>query len=342
MEHSETGREGPGKSTGPREIAYLAFAAIPIAIYALAMVIFEAGDFDATKLESELRETAIQISRDAVFLEARARVIWLSTVLLYYVLTAAVIVTGVAALKRSLTPRGFNQALFLWGALSCVGLAHLAYVAGNNGTALGAIFHFPFGILSKSNHFDPTRLAHITMMVSIVNVLAAIAPFAVALGASATLVPFVDADPMRHLHRLSGRMRRLKTLVNMGSALLAAGVLHMQAWLGWPIVFITEPKLAAAMTNWSFALTAFVGIVFSLMIAFLYIPCASVLAKRAEDNLRQLPSDRIDCPVEEWLEKHGFSSAPAKQIPQILAVLAPLLASSTGATLAGFGNSVGN
>jgi hypothetical protein len=328
----------------PKEICYLAFAALPISIYALAMVILEQGDFGSMALESKLAAIA-HAAKDhsalELFAEGRLRLLWLSSVLLYYILAVAVIVTCILVLQRSLTPKGFKQALVLWTALSCVGLGHLAYVAGND-TALGAIFRFTFESLQNSHFFKPLELTHIWNMVCIVNLLAAIAPFAVSLAAAACLTPIVAVDPHQYLQRLADRSHQLKTVVNLGSALLVAGVLHMQAWLRWPIVFVDDAKLANAMNDWNLALTTFIGSVFSLMIACIYICCAKVLTKRAEANLRQSPGDALDSSLEDWLEKHGFSSEPTQQIPQILAIFAPLLAGPVGSALTGLGNSVGH
>lgn len=334
----------PGSLGVPREICYLAYTALPVSIYVLAIVILEQGAFGALALESKLAVIAHATKVNSaleLFAEARLRVLWLTSVLLYFILAIAVIVTSVRVLQSSLTPKGFKLALVLWTGLSCAGLGHLAY-ASSNDTALGAIFRFTFESLQNSHFFKPLELAHIRVMVYIVNVLAAIAPFAIALAASACLAPMAAADPRLYLQRLADRSRQLKTVVNLGSALLAAGVLHMQAWLRWPIVFVDDAKLAYAMNDWSLALTIFIGTIFSLMIACVYICCAKVLAKRAVANLQQLPADAFDSSLEDWLEKHGFSSEPMRQIPQILAILAPILAGPVGAALTEFGNSVGH
>ncbi|MDD5462657.1 MAG: hypothetical protein PHG00_13665 [Methylococcales bacterium] len=62
------------------------------------------------------------------------------------------------------------------------------------------------------------------------------------------------------------------------------------------------------------------------------------LMNRAKAKLRQLPPDAIDSS----LEKHGFSSEPMQQIPQILAIFAPLLAGSIGEALTGMGSAYGH
>jgi len=325
-----------------KEIYYLAFAALPISIYVLAMVIFEQGNFGSMALESKLAAIA-QATEDysslVLFAEGRLRVLWLSSVLIYYILAIAVIVTCTLTLQRLLSPKGFRQALILWAALSCVELGHLVYAAGGD-KALGAIFRFTFESLQSSRLYKPLELAHIRNMVHIVNLLSAIAPFAIALAAAVSLTPMVAASPRQYLQQIADRSRQLKAVVNLGAALLVAGVLHMQAWLRWPIVFVDDAKLASAMNDWGLALTTFIGSVFSLMIGCIYICCAKALAKRAEANLRQLPADAVDSSPDDWLRKHGLSSELMQQIPQIVAIFAPLLAGPVGAALTGLGISV--
>jgi hypothetical protein len=80
----------------PREIYYLAFAALPISIYVLAIVILEQGDFGSMVLESKLAtitHAAKNRSVPELFVEGRLRVLWLSSVVLYYILAIAVFVT---------------------------------------------------------------------------------------------------------------------------------------------------------------------------------------------------------------------------------------------------------
>jgi hypothetical protein len=345
MEPNQIDPNPEGNRGTLKEIYYLAFAAVPISIYVLAIVILEQGDFGSMALESKLAALAHAAKSHSVvdlFVEGRLRVLWLSGVLLYYTLSIAVIVTCLSVLQRSLTPKGFKQTLVFWAALSIVGFCHLLYAAYNP-TALGSIYRFTFESLQNSNFFKPVELARIRNMVYIVNLLAAIAPFAIALAASACLTPIVTNDPRQYLQQLAERSRQLKTVVNLGSALLVAGIIHMQAWLRWPIVFVDDAKLADAMNDWSLALTTFIGCVFSLMIACIYICCAKILAKRAEVNfLRQLPPDALDSSLDDWLEKHGFSSELPQQIPQILAIIAPILAGPVGAALTDLGNSVGH
>jgi hypothetical protein len=344
MAQNQTDPKSSENLGGSREIAYLAFAALPISIYALAVVIFEQGNFGSMAMELKLaaidHATKSQ-SALVLFIEGRFRILWLTSVLLYDVIAVAVIVTGTLVLKSSLTSKGLIQALVIWMVLSCFELIHLAYAASHN-MAFGEIFRFTFESLQHVHRFKALELAHIRDMVYIVNLLAAIAPFAIALAASASLMPIVAADARRALQRVADRSQQLKSVINLGSALLVVGVLHMQAWTRWPIVFVEDDKLAAAMTNWSVALATFFGCVFSLMIASIYVCCAKILANRAKSYLQQLPADTLDSSVENWLAQHGFSFEPTQQIPQILAILAPLLASPVGAAVSGIGSSIGH
>jgi hypothetical protein len=57
-EHCKLNREVSGKSAAWGETVYLAFAAVPVSIYVLAMVILEQGGFGTAVAESKLAAIA--------------------------------------------------------------------------------------------------------------------------------------------------------------------------------------------------------------------------------------------------------------------------------------------
>jgi hypothetical protein len=343
MQDGQLDRRRLGKYLESGEGVCLIFAAIPLSVYVLASVIFELGGFGLTGLGQKMA-AALGSSQDitavSMFAESRARLLWMATILLYYLLAAAVIALAFFSLRRSLSPRGFKFVSVIGGVLALITLGQLVYSVWNE-TALGAIYRFTFESLQNSHRFLASELARVKAMVTIVNVIAAIVPFAIMLAGCSTLAPLAGTDPSNQLRHIEGQMRRLKMVVNIGSAMLVAGVLHMLAWLRWPIVFLGDPDLANQINDWSLALTIYWGAVFSLMIVTLYTLCSLVLIGRVETALGQVSSKLTYCDVQEWLEKHGFSSAPVRQIPQILAVLAPLLAGPVGSALTGLGSSSG-
>jgi hypothetical protein len=129
------------------------------------------------------------------------------------------------------------------------------------------------------------------------------------------------------------QMRQLKKFIGIVSVMLVAGVLHMIAWLHWPTALIADKSLAAHVVNFSEAIGLYWGATFSLLIATFYIPAAWSISKRAEDIITAYPEQTQGMEMQEWLQKHSMSLSPLQQVPQLLAMLAPLLVGPIGATV---------
>ncbi|BBA36674.1 hypothetical protein sS8_4751 [Methylocaldum marinum] len=203
--------------------------------------------------------------------------------------------------------------------------------------SVNAIFHLTYGMLEASGYFSPSQLAVILGLVTLVNLITALAPFAIILAGSSSMTPFKDLPPDQVLHLLEGRFSHLKNAVNLGSAMLLIGVMHMLTWLRWPVVFLGQGKLAEEAVNWSFTLSMYWGAVFSLMVISFYVPCTLALYTRAKHEFnRSFPSaEHPD--LWKYLEGFGISRDPIRQLPQVIAMLTPFLGGSVGASLANLG-----
>ena len=82
------------------------------------------------------------------------------------------------------------------------------------------------------------------------------------------------------------------------------------------------------------------GTTFSLLIAALYISGVSYLSGRTAALLEVHPEVCEGEKTEEWLRKQGLSFSPLHQIPQILAVFAPILTGPIGSTLTSMTGSI--
>ena len=130
---------------------------------------------------------------------------------------------------------------------------------------------------------------------------------------------------------IANQMRQLKMFIGIVSTLLVSGVLHMIVWLHWPTFLIVDNQLAQQVEEFSEAMSLFWGAAFSLLIAAFYIPAAWSLSKRAKMVIAEQIGDDMevqDC----LLQKHRISLAPLQQVPQMIAMLAPLLAGPVGST----------
>ena len=135
-------------------------------------------------------------------------------------------------------------------------------------------------------------------------------------------------------------MERLKSLLNGGSALLVVGVLHMHVWLRWPAALVHDPRVGAEILGFSSAVSIFWGVAFSLLIMAFYLPVAALITDRASAILAQSPEEAGGKDAKEWLQEQGLSMTPTRQLPQIAAMLAPLLAGPLGRVLGDFTNPI--
>ncbi len=115
--------------------------------------------------------------------------------------------------------------------------------------------------------------------------------------------------------------------------MLAIGILHLHAWLNLSAILSTTDILIAAINDMSLSISIYWGVSFTVLIAAIYIPMSLNIKANAQSALMSKHQD-ID-KTRKWLEEHDLLFSTAKQLPQILAVFAPLLAGSFGSTLLG-------
>jgi hypothetical protein len=169
-------------------------------------------------------------------------------------------------------------------------------------------------------------------LVSGINIMAAIVS-TLALVTGCCIMADKNKSSKDDLQFLIIQMRQLKKFIGIVSIMLVAGVLHMIAWLHWPTALIKDESIAMHVVNFSEAMGLYWGATFSLLIATFYIPAALSISKRAEDILTEHPEQTQGMEMQEWLQKHSMSLSPLQQMPQLLAMLAPLLVGPIGATV---------
>lgn len=311
----------------------------PILVMLLAGLIFEFSAFDLVGLSGQLdallrgapeRDTA------AILGESRARLLWSTAVLLSTFTGLALVIAAIAVMRRCLAGVALRLYLLLGLVLAAVNTLQLL-LGGMMESGTSAIFSFTYDSLVRSGQFEADRLLALRVVMYGLNGLSAIAPSLAFLAACSTLVeaPGGTSDLLDHL---KARMRGLKMLLNLGSALLVVGVLHMTAWLRWPAVLVAEPAVAAEIEGLALAITLFWGAAFTLLIVAFYVPASFILGRRAEAAIAAAPEKAGGLEVEEWLKRHGLSIAPTQQLPQMAVMLAPLLAGPLGSALGAFSN----
>ncbi|MGY6275897.1 hypothetical protein [Methylomonas sp. MgM2] len=317
------------------EAKTLFFAIPPLLTYLFSSFILEFGGLGFGNIRYALPAMESQSVISTTILSINdARVVWLSSVLLFITVACAVIAISLLTLYKTLDRKGFSNFVVVGIALGIGGLMQLAFSIRPDSN-LRLIFQLTYDSICAANRFTETETAAIAALVSIVNMLAVIVPpFLMLACCSQTILPDAKVTDPRHF--LFSRMNKLKLLIHFGSAMLVAGSLHMLLWLRFPIAFVADAELHKAIGTWALSLTLYCGMTYSLMLAGLYVPCSMKLIHNTEILLKQRMPELSDSDIMEWKNKHGFSTSPLQQIPQIIAALAPTLAGPIGSAVAGF------
>ncbi len=214
-----------------------------------------------------------------------------------------------------------------------VGVVGHLILSASRENAYSHIFTFTYDALIASGRYTVGRLLGIKVAVYLLNVMASLAPI-LTLMAGCALFCRPPSRGREELRRLSNQIARVKLVVGAASLLLVTGILHMIAWVRWPSVLTPDPVATRGIIEFSGAVGLYWGAVFSALIASFYLPAALNLNRRAKRMLDDNPDLIEGAPVEKWLRKNGLSVAPMQQLPQLVAVFAPLLAGPFGTALA--------
>ena len=164
-----------------------------------------------------------------------------------------------------------------------------------------------------------------------INILAiALGILAAKLAVVAAATTLIGGNAGRKIQRdayLAKQISNQRRLLYCGTLVLTAAVLSMGAWLHWPAALLAEPEAHNAMMDWANGVMLYWGGVFTLYLFATYVPAATCLQARARlladrrGNKKQYPNP------DKWLEARALKTSPTSQIPPILAILGPLLAS---------------
>jgi hypothetical protein len=260
------------------------------------------------------------------------RVLWTLAVFLH--LAAGLGLTTVAwiILCRSVSLRGLRYFVPIAVVLILGGVAGFALAAAAR-TPISGLFSFTHGSLAALPGLPGGFLAAARAEVVLLNVLSVVAPVSGLMAACSTLAPprnGVAPD----LNFLASQVKSLKALVVIGSIYMVTGVLHLGVWLRWPATLVDSAALATQIHDHAMAMSLYWGGAFSVLIAAFYVPAMVALNKRAGLVIAATMEDSTGgLTPKKFLEDHGLSLNVSKQLPQIIAVLAPLLAGPIGAAV---------
>lgn len=322
------------------ERAGLKFALPPMLVMVLGLTVFELTGFGLHALPEATAPLVAEggvLPGGASMDELRARLLWGATLVLFYCVMVGVLVYAVILLRSGHLSRS-GRRLYAWVAvLLCAGSLVHVVASGLTRNAFSTIFYFTVDSLRACGCFAPAELIAVEMSVHILNFLAAVVP-PLMLAAGCSLMALPEGEATIELDTLGARARRLKSVLHAGSALLVAGLLHQVTWMQWPTALIADRGVAGDVGGVAQALGVYWGTIYTLLVVSFYAPCAWVIGRRARELLADVAEEsRADA----WLEAHGLSANPVRQVPQIAAMLAPVIAGPLGASLAGFAEPLG-
>jgi hypothetical protein len=133
------------------------------------------------------------------------------------------------------------------------------------------VFGFTYKTLVRSGLFSNIFLLHVYIIISTINILAAITPILLLLAVCATVgLPGVPRHD--YLTLVTEQMCRLKEIINIGGAFLVFGILHMNMWLNWTASLVSDPGLRTEISNLAWSISVYWGVTFTLVLAMTYLP----------------------------------------------------------------------
>ncbi len=308
----------------------------PIFVYALASVLFELSMHTKSVEWVTILSTHIA-SQDfspitSKLIEMKLRYIWFTTVLVNLVVCLYAASLGGIIIYRSHTRKRLITVTIIGSALIIFGLVSLMISSATGNAMYRLIYYFSFSTLQATGLYSTAFLNHVDMLLLLINTLAIIVPCIVLLAASSTLAPSPKQN-QGGLAYLTKQMQYLKGVLNVGSALLVGGILHMSAWIRWPTGLLSDPVEQSALSGAVLAVTMFWGATFTLMLITTYGPAASYLSRQARKLAEQAQQAGTIKDPQRWLQDNHFSVTLGEQLPQISAILGPVLAGPIGSFL---------
>lgn len=136
--------------------------------------------------------------------------------------------------------------------------------------------------------------------------------------------------------QLMRRVKLLRLVLYVGAANLVMAVLRLAATHAWAVSYLLpESEIGKSVTALTTGIVGSLGTTYTLLMAGIYLPAALILRER----LRKLASAQED--PQSFLATHGLSPTLTRILPQVMALIAPLLAGPLGDALVKVINSLG-
>ena len=316
-----------------RELLYLV---PPLLVFLFASFLFELSVIDPAvsiieKLAPLVKDKATP-DLPHLLTELKARYMWLASALLNIVIPVMSMIIAILTIKLYLRRWPLAWTIII-GTILCIGnISYMLYGAQVKNAMYELIFGFTYKMLTRSEMFSNVFLLHVYIIILIINILASVTPIILLLAVCATLrLPTVPCK--LHPDYLAKRMRRLKEIINVGSAVLVFGILHMSMWLNWTASLVNDPVLSSKIAGVAWSISAYWGVAFTLVLAATYVPSTVYLQNQTVKQITRGKTAMAPKEAEQWLNEHGFSFTLSNQLTQCISIMAPILAAPISSIL---------
>ncbi len=308
------------------------FIIAPFVILISGKVLFEFFAFKFPELNQSLIPQLPQNLSNVSLTETKARLQWLSSVILYFFVVTIFITYIINSFHKTLTKSTFWLFITLILLFSILEILYLLLTEPTTSPII-SIFRFTFDSLKASGLYSEYQLGLINTALAIINLLAIIV---VPLGimAGCCVMSKRNTHSESALGKLIHQSKQIKNLLSGGSAVMVIGIVHMQLWFNWPLSLLTDETLHHQIQAITFAVSQYWGLMYTLTMAALYFPAAFYLTAKAKTIILQSTELQAKLDTDKWLAENHMLMSPFSQLPQFITMIAPMLMGSFGTSLA--------
>jgi hypothetical protein len=152
------------------------------------------------------------------------------------------------------------------------------------------------------------------------------------LSAAASAALVMPAKATHTIAQVCDRIKHVQWLLYVGAVALVLRDVEMYMLYRWPQVWFAKEQ-AEAIDHMALALSTAHGAFFSAILIALYLPTVLILRGRAKSIATYAVVGTDEAP-QAWLQKAGVDASPFKELANVFATIAPLLAGGTVAKIA--------
>jgi hypothetical protein len=303
--------------------AYLFIGLIAVLIQIFSYALFEINAESSLSIKSIIlgQIQKVTVTHIAAFDEYKARTLWLSSCVISITAYIIALVWSVVIIYRCRQKQHVYKIMRLGIVICTINLWRIC-TATDQSAMYNNIFSTTYEALAVSPLISAALLGKIFAIIATINILAAITPVVI-LMAICSAITLASENSERTLAFFTQRVNYLEQGIIIGSMIMLFGIIHMAAWTQWPIAILEESPLKKSLLASLSAIYQFWGVAFSLLLFALYT--AVMVYWRGQVRL-VLQHSHPDINAKTWLQENGFNLSWQKHIPQISAMLTPLLA----------------